>query len=591
MLLWVRFLAVAIAFPVICGPALCLAQKTYDIARYDIDRALEQDPVLKESEIVVDASMNYNNGYIPLWSKALDHDESDLRRQVADSIARASSRNMDGLEVMVPKLVRLLGAEETHDQVRRSVARALIAMDSRDSAEALFAASQTDDRFLSELIEPALAAWDYQPARSVWRVRINELDEHESIRTRVAARCLAVVKDKDSGETLVQLASDSSVPLGLRKEFAIAAGAIVQSGLRETAEDLLERGSLIDHMTAALLIRFHSDEPTIALMKRVAVDSPTVAGAIAVEGLHYNDPLLVVELLDELIGSPDPKLRGLLVQSIVAKPAVESVSRVIELYKDPVPDLRHELRRSMTELAEREELRKTIIDRSVEVLEETDWRGLEQSLLLLGALDHEPAVDRMVELLDHDRPEVFVSAAWGLRKLAVDSALPAMLVRARKNNEYNQQRDFEGEDAQQDQLFQAFGLQTYEPSITLLKSYIPKGLPGPRPAAIWALGLIYQDQNQVGLAKQLATRLADINSIPPEDDPVRAQCAVAIGRMGSRQEESQLRNFAEMDGMGTHPGHACYWALNRIFGDEIPPIPTMLIGDVGYPLAPIGDQD
>ena len=581
----------AVAFLFTCCPAFCQAPRTYDITRYDIDRALEQDPVLEESETVVDAVMNFNNGYIPLWSKALDHDESDLRRQVADSIAVASSRNMDGLDVMVPKLVKLIEAEETHDQVRRSVARALIAIDSRESSEALFAASQTDDRFLCELIEPTLAAWDYEPARAVWRARINELDTHDAIRTRVAARCLTIVKDEESGKTLVQLAADSSVPLGLRKEFAIAAGAIIQSGLRETAEDLLERGSLIDQMTAALMIRFHSDEASIGLMKKIVTQSPSVVGAIAVEGLHRNDPLLVVGLLDELIVSPDPKLRELLVQSIVAKPAVDSVSRAIELYNDPVPKLRHAVRRSMTGLAEREELRNTIIDRSVEVMDGTDWRGLEQSSLLLGALDHEPAVDRMVELLDHDRPEVFVSAAWGLRKLAVDSALPAMLVRARTNNEYNEKRDVEGENAQQDQLFQAFGLQTYEPSIMLLKSYIPKGLPGPRPAAIWALGLIYEDQNDVGLAKQLATRLADVNSIPPEDEPVRTQCAVAIGRMGSRQEESQLRNFAEMDGMGTYPGHACYWALNRLFGDEIPPVPTIVIGDVGYPLAPIGEQD
>ena len=46
------------------------------------------------------------------------------------------------------------------------------------------------------------------------------------------------------------------------------------------------------------------------------------------------------------------------------------------------------------------------------------WRGLEQATILLTLLDHKAAAKRMVQLLPTDRPEVAVTAAWGLRNLA-----------------------------------------------------------------------------------------------------------------------------------------------------------------------------
>ena len=48
------------------------------------------------------------------------------------------------------------------------------------------------------------------------------------------------------------------------------------------------------------------------------------------------------------------------------------------------------------------------------------------SIILLAQLDHKPAAARFVELLQFDRPEVFVAAAWGLRKLDVPETLPGV---------------------------------------------------------------------------------------------------------------------------------------------------------------------
>ena len=44
--------------------------------------------------------------------------------------------------------------------------------------------------------------------------------------------------------------------------------------------------------------------------------------------------------------------------------------------------------------------------------------------MIMVALDRKETAGRLVELLDFPRPEVFVAAAWGLRRLAVPFDLP-----------------------------------------------------------------------------------------------------------------------------------------------------------------------
>lgn len=77
-------------------------------------------------------------------------------------------------------------------------------------------------------------------------------------------------------------------------------------------------------------------------------------------------------------------------------------------------------------LAKQEGLREAILEQAQRIIAGDDWRGLEQAARLFGALDHEPAAERLLELLKHDRTEVFVTAGWALRELAVPRTLPAM---------------------------------------------------------------------------------------------------------------------------------------------------------------------
>src|SRR5262249_25892909 len=153
----------------------------------------------------------------------------------------------------------------------------------------------------------------------------------------------------------------------------------------------------------------------------------------------------------------------------------------------------------------------TVIAEGTRLLGMQGWRGLEQSALLLAQLDHKPAARRLVELLTADRPEVFITAAWGLRKLAVAETLPDALRHVEATRKLSEVSRF---DHQISQLNQFLGQQKYAPADALLRQFIPHRM-GPqidesRAAAVWALGLIHEGKTDPALVRDLEARLNDV---------------------------------------------------------------------------------
>ena len=103
-----------------------------------------------------------------LWLGALERPDNDLKCQAAATIALARRRGMPGLEKAVPALLRALDQPEQHPTVRLAAAQALIALDARKAAPVLFERAGKDGVEMRDLVEPALARWDYKPARAAW---------------------------------------------------------------------------------------------------------------------------------------------------------------------------------------------------------------------------------------------------------------------------------------------------------------------------------------------------------------------------------------------------------------------------------------
>ncbi len=241
---------------------------------------------------------------------------------------------------------------------------------------------------------------------------------------------------------------------------------------------------------------------------------------------------------------------------------------------DPNPGLRRFVSHSLIQLAQRRRLRNDAIETATKIIGGDDWRGLEQSIIVLGTLDHEPAAARLFELLDYQRPEVAIAAGWSLRKLAVAETLPEMFAQAeRRSKMFRDSLDDVRRkavlDAQLSQLFQAFGEMGFPEPESLMRTYIPKkadGLVAVRPAAIWAIGKLHEGKLDEPLAKLLARRLSDVSPSNPELFTVRRMSAIAIGKDECRvpgRRASRIRR------RGTRvSGQACAWSLKRITGEE-----------------------
>src|SRR5262249_13804515 len=152
----------------------------------------------------------------------------------------------------------------------------------------------------------------------------------------------------------------------------------------------------------------------------------------------------------------------------------------------------------------KEEFRKPVIAAGVRALGGEDWRGQEQSAILLAGLDHKPAAERLLQLLPARRREGFLTAAWALRKLAVPETLPAVLryvetegprLRGARPNPERAGVPADLVDHQLSQLIQLLGRQKYRAADGPLRRFVPRGGAGEaRAAAIWALGRLHEDK-------------------------------------------------------------------------------------------------
>jgi HEAT repeat protein len=528
-----------------------------------------------------------------LWLKALDRPEADLKCKAADVIAQARRHGMKGLESAIDPLRAAMDQPDARPAVRLTAARALITLEAREAAPTLLRQAQAGGGDLRELVEPALARWDYRPARAVWLERLR--DTAGPPRDLVlAVQALAAVGEAQAADPLVAVVRSERANAAVRLEAARALGALRAEGLEEEANrlaaDTSPRGIPARLAAAALLAR-HRGEEAVRLLQRLAEDQEPAVAAVAVARLLEIDPGLVQPPVERLLASPDAKLRSLGAEVCARRPAEKHLRLLADRLDDVHPEVRVKARRAL-EAAAKKELRDAVLVEATRVLAARDkqkWRGLEQATILLTQLDHKPAAARLVELLTSDRPEVGLTAAWGLRRLAVAETLPgvtsyveAALKHLPGFSTPGDPADFPGDvrDHQLSQLNQLLGQQKYEKADAVLRRFIPR-LEGPmrpvlwpesRAAAVWALGLIHEGKPDAALAKELEARLNDIRRMPPEDDRVRRMAAVTLGRLKAKEALTSLQAFCPDHEPAADPVvTACGWAVEQITAKAMSP--------------------
>ncbi|MEO1997805.1 MAG: hypothetical protein ABGZ17_21295, partial [Planctomycetaceae bacterium] len=473
-------------------------------------------------------------------------------------------------------LVKVMEAAGQDPLVKIAAARTLVILQSKANAEALMRHAR-DGKSMARTVEPALGRWRHQPVLDVWKTRIQQAtDPRESL--LLAIRGVAEAEVRDAADALLSLVTRPDVAVDIRVAAADSLGKIKSSELEEQAAKFSKapgKPAIVGQLIAAHLLQTHRGERVVDQLASMTVAFQPAAAAISGRRLLTLDPERSVSIADQLVTSPDATLRHLVAESYVARPTAARMQPLASLMNDVHPDVRRYSRVELQRLADQPELLQPILAAAMSVLKTDQWRGLEQSGLLLGALDHKPAADRLVELLDFEREEAGVAAAWALRKLQIAATLPAMLRRAEKNKKV----PFGGSE-QQEQLFQAFGLMRYQPADALLQTYIPKATAGPRVGAIWALGHLHDGKNPPELVKKLTERVADESLFPPEMVEVKTWASVSIGRMLGQSALPTLRHYLDFEGPNSEFGQATAWAIHQMTGE---PIPKPTLGLTTFP--------
>lgn len=573
---------------------LCAAV-TGSCAEYEqLDHVMHRDPEISFPEPI----RVFSERLVPLWLEALASPEVDLQRQAAESFARVHIRGLKNMDNVVQPLAKKVSSPDSHPIVRLAAARALVTLNARGTAQTLFDYSSQGGSDAAQIIEPALARWDFEPIRAVWLARFGEARPSTRVLS-LAIHGLAEAGDEQAIPKLLALVKSTSHSAGLRLEASWSLGRLQPTGLESLATELMSdispRG-IPNRLIAASLMSHHSVDSALALLEKLALDNEPAVAAIALRRLLEVDPSRIVAIADRLLANRDANVRYLAAQALVKRPAIATIQQLAPLLNDPHPRNRQFVSQSLIELAKQLEFDATVRSVAMETLATDHWRGIEQAALILVALDHKPAADRLVTLLEFKRPEVSVTAAWALRNLAVPSTLEPMLDRAMRLSKDvgvdGLKNDLGATDRQVAHLFEAFWQMEFREAEPLMRQYIPKGSQPlqSRAAAIWALGHFHAGKPDPELTKLFAERLADIESpLDPEASEIGCMAAVSLGRMNAKTAVAQLRHFLDAYTVDTDLGYVSGWAIQQITGEQPPKQKPRVIPEIGWFLQPLED--
>lgn len=553
----------------------------------EVDDLMAQDPPLS----VPDYVRTFSPRLKTLWLAALERPDAETRRQAAGTIGRAIERGVTDLESTIGPLRQVL-QQDADLVVRRAAARALVALDARVAAEELAVAADRDGLQMALVVEPALARWDHVPYRERWRARLSDASTPHAP-FRLAIESLGVVRDAAAVDDLVKLVKQTSLDAPSRMAAARALGNIRDDGLADLAKEVSGDGGskqFLDRLVAAQLLARQTGPAAIALLQVLAVDQEPAIARMALERLYALDQAAARTLAKDALASKDAALRQAAARMLVAQGDGAAIRLLRPLLDDRNPTLRRYVAARFVEFGRHEELKPVVLEEATAMLAGDSWRGLEQASLVLGTLDHKPAAARFLELLKHNRTEVMVTAAWGLRKLRLPETLGPALAHAKSFG----QAKLSGPgfvSHQVSQLFQLFGDLRYKEAESHLMQFVPKSQLRfeARMSAIWALGCLLEGQAEHPLAPTLAGRLIDTSSSPAENMHVRRMCAVALGKMKAKGQLKELQQMAPVDTLLSLTGAASYWAIEQITGEKPPRISPPNISPAGWFLEPTRD--
>ncbi len=559
-----------------------------------VDFHIDSDPVFQSW----DSEVRVSNDAIRLWMAAIDRNDVMLQRMAVDTIAVAHQRAMPGIDATLPKLIELAQSENTSPIVRKSAVRAIIEFDAKEQASMLAAVAETYGQTIAASVEPALVKWKSPVMRDRWMQRLQSTGDNRQMLI-LAIQGMGALQDAEAQEELSAIAMDKNLSDRVRLEASGALGQCTVSGLLGIASRLVDSadGRLQPALMAVAMLRRHTDQGAIDLLKRLIVHDSTVVQSEALTELYRIDSSLLLDCPAELIVSTDVNVRRLIAKSWIDAEDSQWIEGLARYLDDVNPGLRNHVARELFRLAHNPDLRDAVVSHTTGVLDQDSWRGCEQAGLVLVNLNQKQCGDRLVDLLRHPRGEVMVTAGWGLRKFAEQKHLPAMLGRAQEIHagfRSGALKDVSpGVVDLISQLFLAFAEMEYHECDDVVRAYLPRNFDlgeRARASAALAVGFLYRDQQPKDLVDLLVERLKDIELPMTEYELVRESCARSLGRMKAEAALPTLRRFATE--YGDFTSRSCHWSIEILTGKQPPDLlPPIVVDYTDWFLMPVGEAE
>jgi HEAT repeat protein len=567
------------------------------------DALIETDPSMQWTHLtdpfieLKEAEIYWPEELLRSWFPALKHEESDLRREAADSIAQAVSRGMPPQEPLVELLVQVLETENESPVTRTAAARALVALEAKSQAPVLAKHAAKGPQALTLIVEPMLALWDHQPMRDVWLARLESSAANSSLQ-KVAIESLGKVGEIRAVPRLSQIAL-SAVAAGTRRLQAAEALAQLanEAELLAWSQQLMTGVSSapgLDGLVGVKLLQRLTSSDAIALLDAYAQRAEPTIAAAAMEQLLAKEPTRLVSRADQTSTNNDANIRLITVKALRTAAEENSVRLLDSLLNDPVPQVREEARRVQLTHAAESHLKELVIALAEERVQTEAWRGLEQTIIILTALRQLQVGDRLLALLNHERPEVYVAAAWGLKTMADPEQAEAIHAAMMAANSIMAGGGLPGRKNEMfTHLIEAVGILRVAAAKDHLVTMIPKNAPYdrlPRTAAIWALGYLLEGNPDAKVVAALEERLNDANSTPAEAEMVRGLSAIALGRMGAQDALDSLRLWYRNEGANTFIGRRSGKGVEWLTGEPLVEAGIPYQRSAGWFLQPIPAQ-
>lgn len=575
---------------------VCLAQQP-PVTDSMIGWSHYEDPALEISdvELVWPREMQ-----LP-WLRALQTDEADLRREMADTIVLAVGLGMEPLAEYEQVLREIACDPAELIATRLSATNAIIVCDFRNSADALAGTLDECPLSMRILIEKAFSKWDYAAMRKVWQERLKDNGSHPEL-YRIATEAFATVGDEVAVPVLKEIVVSKHESVTRRLLAATAWSRICVAADRSDDEQLEMFRALLagvtsprspDKLVAVRCLRGSDSKEATELLITLSDDSWNVVRSESLAQLAEIDPSIVVGLAESRIHDSDANVRRTIIDALATEASEKNSKLLASCLDDVVPKNRRAARDCLIKFAAEDSLKETVIADTGKVLASESWRELEQALLVLTVIGDRGKKSRIFELLEHPRPEVFVTAAWSLKRLAEESWGDEIFAALERQVEKIRDRSmsYQGLFAAT-HLIESMGILGYKQALPVLETMVPKGAPyslSMRCAAVWSIGFLVDVEADSNIVSQVEERFMDFSAFPPEEPEVRATAAVALGRMKSLKSLDILRERAEIESARSMVGIRAYWAISQMTDEPMPEVPRIGLGLGGWAISAAAD--